>query len=164
MAFECEASMNRREFSALLPMLLATPARAPAAEGQTAGQQSATPQEHTLAALASGQYPAGPATAPPTAAHISHHYMLGMLPDNIRMESHDSILAPGAPHEAIGHHKHSEIWFIRAGEAILMTAGVSRTLKAGDIGLCIAGDEHYIANASQTEPVTYLVITVGPPE
>ncbi|MDR3734274.1 MAG: cupin domain-containing protein [Acidobacteriaceae bacterium] len=153
--------MNRREFSALLPMLLAAPALAPAAEGQAAAPQGAA---HTLAALASGQYPPGPPTAPPTAAHISHHYMLGMLPDNIRLESHDSILAPGAPHEAIGHHKHSEIWFIRTGEAILMTAGVTRTLKAGDIGLCVAGDEHYVANASQTEPVSYLVITVGPPE
>jgi mannose-6-phosphate isomerase-like protein (cupin superfamily) len=87
-----------------------------------------------------------------------------MLPDNIRLESHDSWQAPGAPHEAIGHHKHSEIWFVREGEAILMTAGVSRNLKAGDMGLCIAGDEHYIANASQTEPVSYLVLTVGPPE
>ena len=32
------------------------------------------------------------------------------------------------------------------------------------MGICIAGDEHYIANASQTYPVTYLVLTVGPPE
>jgi len=87
-----------------------------------------------------------------------------MLPDNIRLEAHDSWQAPGAPHEAIGHHKHSEIWFVLAGEADLMTAGVTRRLKAGDMGLCIAGDAHYIANASQTEPVSYLVLTVGPPE
>ena len=87
-----------------------------------------------------------------------------MLPDNIRLEAHDSWQAPGAPHEAIGHHKHSEIWFVREGEADLMTAGVTHRLKAGDMGICIAGDEHFIANASQTEPVTYLVLTVGPPE
>jgi mannose-6-phosphate isomerase-like protein (cupin superfamily) len=154
--------MNRREFSALLPMLLAAPALAPAAEAQTAAPQPMAP--HTLAALASGQFPPEPATAPPNATHISHHYLQGMLPDNIRLEVHSSWQAPGAPHEAIGHHKHSEIWFISEGEAILMTAGVSRRLKAGDLGVCIAGDEHYIANASQTEPVTYLVLTVGPPE
>lgn len=155
--------MNRREFSALLPLLLAAPTLAPAAEGQapTAPTQGAP---HTLATLASGQYPPGPPTAPPTATHISHHYILGMLPDNIRLEVHDSWQAPGAPHEAVGHHKHSEIWFVRTGEAILMTAGVSRTLKAGDVGVCIAGDEHWLANASQTEPVSYLVLTVGPPE
>jgi hypothetical protein len=148
--------MNRREFSALLPILLAAPALAPAAGGQ------ATP--HTLPALASGIYPPGPPTAAPPATHISHHYLQGMLPDNIRLEAHDSWQAPGAPHEAIGHHKHSEIWFVRQGEATLMTAGVSRTLKAGELGICIAGDEHFIANASQTEPVSYLVLTVGPPE
>ena len=148
--------MNRREFSNLLPMLLAASALPPAADGQ------ATP--HPLPTLASGAYPPGPPTAPPTATHISHHYLQGMLPDNIRLEAHDSWQAPGAPHEAIGHHKHSEIWFIREGEADLMTAGVTRRLKAGDIGICTAGDEHYIANASQTNPVTYLVLTVGPPE
>ena len=154
--------MNRREFSALLPMLLAAPALAPVAEGQAAAPQSTAP--HALAALSSGLYPPGPPTAPPTATHISHHYILGMLPDNIRLEAHDSWQAPGAPHEAIGHHKHSEIWCVRSGDADLMTAGVTRRLKAGDMGLCIAGDAHYIANASQTEPVSYLVLTVGPPE
>ena len=154
--------MNRREFSTLLPMLLAAPALAPAAQGQVTAAQSAP--HHTLPTLASGQFPPGPPTAPPTASHISHHYLQGLLPDNIRLEAHDSWQAPGAPHEAIGHHKHSEIWFIKEGEADLMTAGVTRRLKAGDIGICIAGDEHYIANASQTAPVTYLVLTVGPPE
>ncbi len=154
--------MNRREFSALLPMLVAAPALAPAAQGQTSASQPAAP--HALPALASGLFAPGPATAPPTATHISHHYISGMLPDNIRLEAHDSWQAPGAPHEAIGHHKHSEIWFVREGEADLMTAGVTHRLKAGDMGICIAGDAHFIANASQTEPVTYLVLTVGPPE
>ncbi len=149
--------MNRREFSALLPALLATSALAPSAEGQAA-------PSHDFAKLASGIYPPWPPSAKAPTTHISHHYVLGMLPDNIRLEAHDSWQAPGASHEAIGHHKHSEIWFIKEGEAILMTAGVERKLKAGDMGICIAGDEHFIANASQTEPVSYLVLTVGPPE
>ena len=151
--------LNRREFSALLPALLAAPALTSTAEAQTPAVPS-----HDLPTLASGLYRPGPPSAQAPATHISHHYILGMLPDSIRLEAHDSWQAPGAPHEAIGHHKHSEIWFIREGEAILMTAGVERKLKAGDMGICIAGDEHYIANASQTEPVTYLVLTVGPPE
>lgn len=79
--------MNRREFSALLPILFAAPAFAPAAEGQAA-PQSSTPR--TLPALVSGQYPPDPATAPPTATHISRHYLMGMLPDNIRLEAHSS--------------------------------------------------------------------------
>lgn len=152
--------MNRREFSTVLPLLLAASGLASQAEGQAAPQAA----PHALDKLASGQYPPGPATAPATAPHISHRYLLGMLPDNIRLEAHDSWLAPGAPPEAIGHHQHSEIWFVREGEATLMTAGISRTLKVGDMGLCVAGDSHYIANASKTAPVSYLVLAVGPPE
>jgi hypothetical protein len=45
-----------------------------------------------------------------------------------------------------------------------MTAGVTRTIKAGEMGLCIAGDAHYIGNASKTAPVSYVVIAVGLPE
>jgi mannose-6-phosphate isomerase-like protein (cupin superfamily) len=87
-----------------------------------------------------------------------------LLPDNIRLESHVTVLAPGAPAEPIEHHKHTEMWFIREGTVTLMTAGVTRTLKAGDMGLCIAGDDHYITNASKTEPASYFVVSVGPPE
>lgn len=87
-----------------------------------------------------------------------------MLPDNIRVEAHVTFLAPGAPAEPIDHHKHSEMWFMREGTATLMTAGTSRTLKAGDMGLCIAGDDHFINNASKTEPASYFVLSVGPPE
>jgi mannose-6-phosphate isomerase-like protein (cupin superfamily) len=87
-----------------------------------------------------------------------------MLPDNLRVESHVTFLAPGAPAEPIEHHKHSEIWFVREGTVTLMTAGVAHTLKAGDMGLAIAGDDHYITNASKTEPASYFVLAVGPPE
>jgi mannose-6-phosphate isomerase-like protein (cupin superfamily) len=87
-----------------------------------------------------------------------------MLPDNIRLEAHVTFLAPGAPPEKIDHHKHSEMWFMREGTATLMTAGTTRTLKAGDMGLCIAGDDHTITNASATEPASYFVVSVGPPE
>lgn len=95
---------------------------------------------------------------------MSQHYLLGMLPDNIRLEAHETHLAPGCPPEPIGTHKHTEIWFIREGTARLMTAGVTRDLVAGDMGLCTAGDQHTIYNASPTEPCSYFVVTVGPPE
>ena len=32
------------------------------------------------------------------------------------------------------------------------------------MGLCVAGDGHFIANVSKTEPASYLVISVGSPE
>jgi mannose-6-phosphate isomerase-like protein (cupin superfamily) len=158
--------MNRREFSALLPLLVAAPGLAPRAESQAAVSSPTAVPSHPpaqLPTLTSGVYP-GDVVPDPKALHVMHHYILGMLPENIRLEAHGSILAPGAPHEKVGHHKHTEIWFLREGKATLMTAGVERELKPGDMGVCIAGDEHWIGNASTTDPVSYFVLTVGPPE
>jgi len=159
--------MNRREFSALLPLLAA--ALVPEAEGQASATTSPapTPQSTTpapLAKLVSGRYPQIEPTNALLSPRMSKRFLMGMLPDNIRLEAHFTRLAPGAPPEPIGTHKHSEMWFIHEGTARLMTAGVTRDLVAGDMGLCIAGDKHTIYNASQTEPASYFVVTVGPPE
>jgi mannose-6-phosphate isomerase-like protein (cupin superfamily) len=154
--------MNRREFSSLLPALVGAPVLARASEAHATVSQAATPSAQ-LARLTSGQFVAGEA-ANPESPRVSHHYLLGMLPDNIRLEAHVTFLAPGAPPEKIEHHKHSEMWFVSAGTVTLMTAGTVRTLKAGEMGLCIAGDDHYITNASKTEPASYFVVAVGPPE
>ncbi|MDR3775298.1 MAG: cupin domain-containing protein [Terracidiphilus sp.] len=154
--------MNRRDFSALLPMLLAAPALAPIAEAQAGPQTAAATAQ--LPKLTSGQYVWGEATGAQRPVRTTHRFLLGMLPDNIRVEAHVTFLAPGAPAEPIDHHKHSEMWFMREGTVTLMTAGASRTLKAGDMGLCVAGDDHYISNASNTEPASYFVLSVGPPE
>jgi mannose-6-phosphate isomerase-like protein (cupin superfamily) len=158
--------MNRREFSSLLPILAAASALAPAADGQAPEPTAAAPQfpPAQLQPLVSGSYPQIEPTNPHPAPRMSKHFLLGMLPDNIRLEAHFTHLAPGAPPEPIGHHKHTEIWFIHEGTARLMTAGVTRDLAAGEMGLCVAGDQHTIYNASQTEPASYFVLTVGPPE
>jgi mannose-6-phosphate isomerase-like protein (cupin superfamily) len=154
--------MNRRDFSALLPMLLAAPAHAPIVEAQAGTQTAPAPAQ--LPKLTSGQYEWGEATGAQRPVRTTHRFLLGMLPDNIRVEAHVTFLAPGAPPEPIDHHKHSEMWFMREGTATLMTAGASRTLKAGDMGLCVAGDDHYISNASKTEAASYFVLSVGSPE
>ena len=155
--------MDRRQFSAILPMLLATPALAAAADAQAPGQRTASAQP-ALPKLTSGQYVWGEAYGTQRSARTSHRFLIGMLPDNIRLEAHVTFLVPGAPAKPIEHHKHSEMWFVREGTVTLMTAGVTRTLKAGDMGLCVAGDDHYVTNASTTEPASYFVLTVGPPE
>jgi mannose-6-phosphate isomerase-like protein (cupin superfamily) len=153
--------MNRREFSSLLPLLAAT-ALTPAVEGQ---EPTPAPAAHApLEPLVSGRYPQIEPTNPHPSPRMSKHFLMGMLPDNIRCEAHFTHLEPGCPPEPIGTHKHTEIWFIHEGTARLMTAGVTRDLVAGDMGLCVAGDQHTIYNASQTEPASYFVITVGPPE
>jgi mannose-6-phosphate isomerase-like protein (cupin superfamily) len=153
--------MDRREFSSLLPLLAAASALSTTAEGQAGAAPAAAAP---LQPLASGRYPQiEPENSHPS-PRMSKHFLMGMLPDNIRLEAHFTHLAPGAPPEPIGTHKHTEIWFIHEGAARLMTASVTRDLVAGDMGLCVAGDQHTIYNASQTEPASYFVVTVGPPE
>lgn len=147
--------ISRREISALLPLLAAAAALAP----EVAGAQG-----KSLEALKSGAYPEGPASGSQHPVRTSHHFALGMLPDNIRLEAHTTTLAPGAGPEKVEHHKHSEMWFVREGEVSLMTNGVTRTLKAGDMGLAVAGTDHSVANASKTEACSYFVVAVGPPE
>lgn len=148
--------MNRRNFSALLPLLAAATALPMPADAQASTA--------TLEALSSGAYPPKAAKLPATAPRVSRSFLLGMLPGNIRLEAHETRLLPGAPPEAINHHKHSEIWLMREGQATLTAAGKTVLLNPGDMGLCVAGEDHTITNASQTEPASYFVLTVGPPE
>ncbi len=96
--------------------------------------------------------------------HESHQFLTGMLSGGtIRLEMHESVQQAGAPHEAVGTHKHSEIWLMQRGTATLYLNGTEYTMNAGDVGLCCAGDEHWIANKSDAE-IAYFVVTVGPPE
>ena len=147
--------MDRREFAALLPALLGASALVPeSVEAQGAG----------LPVIESGVYKPSPSKAGSQAGHFSSRYLTGMLKaGNIRLEMHESTIQPGAEHEAVGTHLHSEIWLVREGTAELTTNGVARTMVAGDVGICCAGDKHFISNTSD-KPVTYFVVTVGPPE
>ena len=147
--------MDRREFAALLPVLLA---------GSGLVVEGADGQSASLPAIESGVFKPTPAKAGSMAGHSSSRYVAGMLKaGNIRLEMHESTIQPGAEHEAVGTHLHSEIWLVREGTAELTTNGVARTMVAGDVGICCAGDKHFIANTSD-KPVTYFVVTVGPPE
>jgi quercetin dioxygenase-like cupin family protein len=147
-------AMDRREFAVLLPALLAGSVSADRALCQSA----------SLPVLESGVYKPTPAKAGSMAGHSSSRYLMGMLKaGDIRLEMHESTIEPGAQHEAVGTHLHSEIWLVREGTAELTTNGVARTMVAGDVGICCAGDKHFIANTSD-KPVTYFVVTVGPPE
>lgn len=152
--------MNRREFSTLLPALLSAAALLPeAAVAQTAPTPAATT---ALEPLKSGVYPPSAPSGSPT-GRSSKRLVMGMLPGNIRCEAHVSTIEPGTPHEAIGTHLHSEIWYVVEGTPTLMTNGVERLMNVGDLGICSAGDTHYIANYSKSR-CSYFVITAGPPE
>ena len=147
--------MDRREFATLLPALLACGALgAESAEGQGAG----------LMQIESGVFKPSPAKAGSQEGHASSRYTSGMLKaGNIRLEMHESTQQARAPHEAVGTHKHSEIWLVREGTLDLTTNGVTRRMVAGDVGICVAGDTHYVQNTGDA-PVTYFVVKVGPPE
>jgi quercetin dioxygenase-like cupin family protein len=147
--------MDRREFAALLPAMLAGSVLAPG---------SLEAQNGSLPLIESGVYKPTPPKNGSQEGHSSSHYLMGMLKaGNIRLEMHESTIQPGAQHEPVGTHLHNEIWLVRDGTAELTTNGVARTMVAGDVGICVAGDKHFIANASD-KPVTYFVVTVGPPE
>jgi len=169
--------MNRRDFAGMVAGLLAIAGGfSGQAEGQAAGQGTA-PAAAEAAQGAAGARPAGGAMRDlasgvfkPIAGrgmqggHESHSFMTGMLKaGNILLEMHESMQQAGAPHEAIGTHKHSEIWLMQRGVATLYLNGVEHRMEAGEGGLCCAGDEHWIANAGETE-LAYFVVTVGPPE
>ncbi len=154
--------LNRRDFAGMLAgaaALIATKA-----DGQAATPPAvATPVPRAVKTLTSGVFKPQPGKGM-VGGHESHQFLTGMLTaGNIRLEMHESVQQPGAPHEAVGTHKHSEIWLVQRGTATLYLNGTEHTMEAGDVGLCCAGDEHWIANKGDTE-LAYFVVTVGPPE
>ena len=143
--------MDRREFAALVPALLASlsPAEASAA---------------SLSAVVSGVYHPAAAKAGAIPKRTSRAYTSGLLKaGNIRLEIHQTTQEVGAPHEPEETHLHTEIRFVRDGQVTLTVNGSPKVLEAGDVGICVAGDKHYIQNTGQT-PATYLVVAVGPLE
>jgi quercetin dioxygenase-like cupin family protein len=165
--------MDRREFASIVPALLAIagalPAEAEAQAGaagaaqQGAGTAGAGAGPRALKDLASGVFKPQPGRGM-QGGHESHQFLTGMLSGGtIRLEMHESVQAVGAPHEAVGTHKHSEIWLVQRGTGTLYLNGTEHTMEAGDVGLCCAGDEHWIANKADVE-LAYFVVTVGPPE
>jgi mannose-6-phosphate isomerase-like protein (cupin superfamily) len=166
--------MDRREFAAFLPALLAAASMSAEQTGTmehpvmgtpTPGPQNgAKPKGKVkLPTLVSGVYtPGGGYGSQP--GHTSHRYMLGMLKaGNIQLELHESIQEPGALHEPTDKHLHNEIWFVKEGLCELTINGVTRRMRPGDVGLVCAGDLHYVRNAGKTR-CTYFVVTLGPPE
>jgi mannose-6-phosphate isomerase-like protein (cupin superfamily) len=170
--------MDRREFSTLLPALLAATALLPEVKAQQQGTMDhpvmGTPTPgppngnkpkgvNVLSTLTSGVYRpgAGYGSLP---KRTSHRYLLGMLTaGNIQLEIHETIQEVGALHEPTDKHLHNEIWLVKEGVCELTINGVTRRMESGDVGLVTAGDLHYVRNAGDTQ-CTYFVVTLGPPE
>lgn len=165
--------MDRRTFSQLLPALAALGALLPetalaqTGEQTTMGQATVGPggdkPKGELPTLTSGVFTPGPGYGSQP-QRKSRRYLVGMLKaGNIQIEIHETHQEVGAPHEPIDKHLHNEIWLVREGVCELTTNGITRRMEAGDVGLCCAGDLHFVRNAGET-PCTYFVVTIGPPE
>jgi len=151
--------MDRREFSTLLPALLAATALLP----EAVAQQTATKPKILQPLLSSGVYKAGPPKNP-AADRVSQPFIHGMLKaGNIQIEIHETRQKVGAIHEPDGTHLHNEIWLVKEGVCELNINGVSNRMEVGDVGIVTAGDHHWIRNAGDTQ-CAYFVVTVGPPE
>lgn len=172
--------MDRRDFTALLPALIAATALLPesAAAQKAQGTMDKPVMGEPTPGSANGNKPKGAVTLPMVASsvytpgagygslpkRVSHRYVLGMLKaGNIQLEIHETIQEPGALHEPTDKHLHNEIWLVKEGTAELTINGVTRRMNAGDIGIVNAGDLHYVRNAGDTR-CTYFVVTLGPPE
>ena len=156
--------MDRRDFAGMLAAVLGTLVSTGAeAQAGAAASAPAAAAPRPMKELTSGVFKPQPGKGM-VGGRESHQFLAGMLTaGNIRLEMHESVQQPGAPHEAVGTHKHSEIWLVQRGIATLYLNGTEHTMEAGDVGLCCAGDEHWIANKGDTE-LAYFVVTVGPPE
>jgi quercetin dioxygenase-like cupin family protein len=145
--------MDRREFAAFLPALMAA-----------VSALSAEAAPPTLSFVESGVYKPGPPRSGSLPKRMSQAGTKGILrAGNIQLEIHETRQEVGAPHEPEETHLHSEIWLVREGTVELTVNGVPHRMVAGDIGICVAGDKHYIQNAGDT-PASYFVVAVGPPE
>jgi len=154
--------MDRREFAAMMPALLALGSTLPTeAEAQAAALAAKPPAE--LKPITSGIVKPGPVKNGQE-GHSSQAFLTGLFTaGNVRFEAHESVQKPGAPHEAVGTHKHSEIWYVTKGVATLYINGTEHRMETGEVGIVCAGDQHWIANAGDTD-LAYFVLTVGPPE
>jgi quercetin dioxygenase-like cupin family protein len=169
--------MDRREFAALLPAFAAAASLLPlSADAQQAGTMEHPVVGQPTPGPMTGEKPKGPlpelhsGVFTPGAGYgslpkrISHRYLVGRLKvGDLQIEIHETTQEVGAVHEPTEKHLHNEIWLVKEGVCELTTNGVTRRMAAGDVGLCCAGDLHYVRNAGDT-PCTYFVVTVGPPE
>ena len=154
--------MNRRDFAALAPALLSLTTFADAQFTGPAGKDP-KPSQAELKQLQSGTYKPGPGYGS-LPKRVSHRYLIGTLAaGNIRLEMHETIQEVGAEHEPVDTHLHNELWMVKSGSASLFVNGTEHPMAAGDIGLVCAGDKHWIKNVGDT-PLTYFVVTLGPPE
>jgi quercetin dioxygenase-like cupin family protein len=133
---------SRRDLSRLLPLLAA--AQAAGQSGQLASQ---TYRFEDLPV-----HGEGPNREWPVFEGMSHA--------GVRIELHETELAPGQmPHPA-HHHTHEEMILVREGTMEVTIAGKSARLGPGGVGFVASNDEHGWRNVG-TGRARYFVLAVG---
>lgn len=133
---------SRRDLSRLLPLLAVTPA---------VGQSGP---------LASHMYPFEDLPVHAEGQNREWPVFEGMAHSGVRIELHETELAPGLmPHPA-HHHTHEEMILVREGTMEVTIAGKSARLGPGGVGFVASNDEHGWRNVG-TGRARYFVLAVG---
>jgi quercetin dioxygenase-like cupin family protein len=80
--------------------------------------------------------------------------------NGIRIEMHETALAPGAMPHPPHRHAHEEIFMIRQGTLEVTIAGRRGTLGPGSVAYVASNEEHGVRNAGTTH-AEYFVMALG---
>ena len=78
----------------------------------------------------------------------------------VRIELHETELAPGQMPHPPHHHVHEEMILVREGTMEVTIAGKSATLGPGSVGFVASGDQHGWRNVGK-DRARYFVLAVG---
>jgi mannose-6-phosphate isomerase-like protein (cupin superfamily) len=78
-----------------------------------------------------------------------------------RLSIADIVIAPGVVVTPHYHRVIEEIYYVVAGEGIMMLNGETQTVRVGDAIVILPGEKHSIRNATDKE--LRLIVTCNPP-
>ena len=84
----------------------------------------------------------------------------GLTHAGVRIELHETELAPGHMPHPPHHHVHEEMILVREGTMEVTIAGKSATLGPGGVGFVASGEEHGWRNVGN-DRARYFVLAVG---
>ncbi|HEX3435613.1 MAG TPA: cupin domain-containing protein [Pseudacidobacterium sp.] len=84
----------------------------------------------------------------------------GVTHSGVRLEAHETVLAPGAMPHPPHHHIHEELFLLSKGTLDFTIAGKSTTLGPGSAAFIHSGEEHGVRNIGD-EPAQYFVVAIG---
>jgi mannose-6-phosphate isomerase-like protein (cupin superfamily) len=90
----------------------------------------------------------------------SRPLLSGALHDGKYLESHETLLAPGAMPHPPHHHLHEEMFLVRDGTIETTIRDQSTRIGPGSVMFVASNEEHSIRNVGAT-PAQYFVVALG---